>query len=165
MINQILKNLFEKWNTDQKCGKCWVFVKTFNDHINGITNLYSPKEDDKCCTHIFLEGLTIKSNKKINDITGIATVTHCDYYLHFKIVEQSDFQMQKGDELKYDESIYSKHVEPLMECISCNFEDDVCGMFEGTGVVFNEETKPYFSGGDANWAGLDYRVTVREYKS
>jgi hypothetical protein len=165
MINDILKNLFEKWNTEQKCGKCWVYVPTFNDAIKGNTNLYKPTKETICCTHVFLEGLSIKTNKEINNFTGMATVTYCDYSLHFKIVEKSDFQMQKGSELKCGDSIFEKHVAPLIDCLSCNFEDDVCALFEGgTGIVFNEETKPYFSFGDENWAGLDYRLTLREYK-
>jgi hypothetical protein len=163
MIDDILTTLVDKWNTENKCGKCWVYIKTFNDHIKGVTNTYAPTEENKCCTHIFLEGLTIKTNKVQIPITGQWKKESCDYQLHLKIVEMSDFQMQKGDELNFDESIYSEKIKPLEGCLACSFEDDVCAMFEETGAVFNEVSKPLFSSGDINWAGLDYKLTVRQY--
>lgn len=164
MINKILTDLFYKWSTESKCGKCWVYVKTFNDHIKGTTNTYNPEKATKCCTHIFLEGLNIRTNKDINPITGMTTVTHCDYNIHLKIVELSDIQMQKGTELKYDKGIFDKLIVPLMHCFFCDFEENVCEMFpNGTGAILNEEKEPLFSFGDSNWAGLDYKLTIRNF--
>ena len=96
MVTEILNNLIDKWNTENKCEKCWVLVRTFNDHIKGTTNLYVPTEEDKCCTHIFLEGLEIKTIKK-ETISGHWKVDYCDYILHLQIAEMSDFQISKGD--------------------------------------------------------------------
>ena len=161
MINTILKNLFDKWNADSKCGKKWKFVKTFNDNVKGVTNLYSPDSDNKYSTHIFLEGLTIKPYKK-DTATGFVR-EYCDYFLHFKIVEHSDYQKSKADESGCADNIFDSVIEPLMDCVSCDFESDLCSLLTNNAAIFNETTKPIFSKGDYNWAGLDYNLTLRVY--
>lgn len=162
MVNEVLETLVTKWNDENKCGKCWKLVKTFNDHVKGVTNLYTPK--DNCCTHIFLEGLRTKTIKKFNDDFDTIEQKYCEYYLHLKIAEVSNFQKSKADEHGCNDNIYNKHIKPIIDCLSCDFEKDTCSLLPNNSVTFrNEETEPFFSFGDVNWAGLDYKVTVRIY--
>ena len=168
MIDQKLKDLFEKWNANLKCGKCWYYVRTFNNTIKGVTNVYSPTEENKCCVNIFLEDIRQKTFKEIDKLTGTTKTTYCEYNVIFKIVEHSDFSKQKGDEISkdYNSSIADDVIFPIWECLECNFDIDLCEFFDGgTGIVLNEEISPVISYLDDNWAGVQYKATIREYFS
>lgn len=164
MIDDVLKQLFDSWNVDSKCGKCWKYVRTFNDYVAGTTNTFTPlKDGDECCTYVFLEGMETKSVKKDTDYRGMV-LQYCDYFLHFKIVEQSDFQIQKGDEFHCNDGLFDRHVKPLIDCLGCDFESNLCEI-DNSIEIFGEQTKPIFSFGDMNWAGIDYRLTIRKYNT
>lgn len=165
-MDEILIDLFDKWNDEDKCGFCWKFVRTFNDHYNakGTTNIYKPVSDDKCCVHAFLEGYNISNFKEVDNAFGMTEIKYCDYKLHFKIVKQSDFEKTKADETGCVNNVYDDVVKPIIECLGCEFEQDLCSVLNGqTGIAFNESMKPIFNFGDENWSGVDYYVTVRLY--
>ncbi len=157
---KLLEELINKWNEERKCDKCWKLVKTFNDHLKGITNLYTP--DDCCCTHIFLEGLRIKTGKQYNEQFGNIEKQWCDYYLHLRIAEVSDFEKPKADEYDCDDNIYDKHIQSLIDCLACSFEGDLCSI-SPMAEIHDEETEPFFSFGDVNWAGVDYKLRIRVF--
>ena len=164
-MDEILNNLFEQWNDDEKCGYCWKLVRTLDDHTQGTTNIYKPVTDDLCCIHAFLKGFTQTNSKEINNTYGTTEIKYCDYKLHFYIAKQTEFTKAKADELGCDESIYNDVIKPLMDCLDCELESDLCRVSEGqTVITLNESAKPLFSFGDENWAGLDYYVTLRIYK-
>ncbi len=156
MIVQKLKELISTWNDEQKCGVCWQFVATFNDHIQGGTNLFRPED---CCRTVFLEGLRSRTVKKDNGF-GFQ-VMYCEYFIHLKILEQSDFGMQKGTELGFDTGIYDEVIAPIEECLGCDF-GEICETFGMEYDITEQSHKPTFSIGDQNWAGLDYRMTIRK---
>ncbi len=157
---EILNDLTNKWNKDKKCDKCWKLVRTFNDHLKGVTNLYNPKDD--CCTHIFLEGFRTKKGREREPFTGTIKKEYCDYYLHLRIAEVSDFSKSKADEYGCDDNIYDNHIKSLIDCLSCNFESDICDI-NPMAEIDDEETEPFFSFGDVNWAGIDYKLRIRIY--
>ncbi len=160
MIDEILNNIIDKWNEESKCNKCWKLVRTFNDHLKGVTNLYTPKDNN--CTHIFLEGLRIKTTKIRNEKTGGIEKHYTDYSLHLRIAEVSDFGKSKADEYGCDDNIYDSHIKSLIECLASSFEDDICGI-NPSAEISDEETELFFSFGDVNWAGIDYRLKIRIY--
>ncbi len=160
----LLEQLINKWNEERKCGKCWKLVRTFNDHLKGVTNLYNPNRDEGCCcTHIFLEGLRIKTGKHYNEKFGSIEKQWCDYFLHLRIAEVSDFGKSKADEYGCDDNIYDNHIKSLIDCLACSFESDLCSI-NPLAEIHDEETEPFFSFGDVNWAGIDYKLKIRIYK-
>lgn len=166
MIDNIIQNLFDAWDDNEKCGYCWKLVRTLDDHIQGTTNIYKPVTDDLCCVHAFLKGINYSNGKEVNNVFGYSTIQYCDYKLHFYIAKQTKFNGAKADELGCDDNIYNDVIKPLMDCLECEFETDLCEIAEGeTVTTLNESYKPLFSFGDENWAGLDYYVTIRVYKS
>lgn len=163
MIDEILDNLIIKWNNEEKCGKCWKLVRTFNEHIRGVRNLYQPK--DNCCTHIFLDYLEIKPKEEINETIGSAKTIYCDYIMNWKIAEVSDFGKPKAEEHGCGDNIYNNHIKSLQDCVSCELENDLCLIANGqTIIMLNKSSKPFFSMDDNNLAGLNYNLTVRVYK-
>ena len=165
-MDEIINSLFEKWNDDEKCGYCWNLVRTLDDHIKGTTNLYKPVTDDLCCVHAFLKGINYTNSKEVNNTFGYTEVQYCDYRLHFYIVKQGNFNASKADESGCKKSVYNDVITPLMNCLNCEFESDLCSVSDGeTVVTLNETYKPIINFGDENWSGLDYYVTLRIYKN
>ncbi len=58
----------------------------------------------------------------------------------------------------------SRGVGLWIDCLACSFETDLCSI-NPLAEIHDEETEPFFSFGDVNWAGIDYRLRIRIYKT
>lgn len=120
MIVEYLKDFVDRNNTANQCGFCWSFTHARKDYAN----LEHLTDANKCCVHFILEEYKLNV---INDSDG--DVVSWNYKFTAFVGLNSDFDIQYDNEQKHElrsEGKYEMYVKKIEDCITANFQNDVC---------------------------------------
>lgn len=161
-VIQFFQQVSTEWNEEQKCNSCWTFGAPLS--ISGMSG--STQENDSvCCNHLFITEYEISNGYKKNDLTQQINTEWCDHIFTLFVVKKADlginvYNEQTGHPI--DESLWKTILEPLLNCLGCGKEFDLCEMgyeFE----IFKWNMKATIYKEDQNYTGWRILGIFRQY--
>lgn len=161
-IKNFFTDLVKHYNETNKCGRCWAFFAPLSEKRLNQTKL---KEEELCCTKIFLTYYKYSSGILRNPQTGLTAKRYCDYILTFYVVTETKLGKNTDREQPYheeDESLYNSIIAPLEECIGCGREFEICSIGYNFDI-FKWDMEPVVQDYDNNYVGWKVNAVFREY--
>ncbi|MDV4026519.1 hypothetical protein CMT52_19515 [Elizabethkingia anophelis] len=161
-IVQFFKDASEKWDLENKCGFCWTFGAPLSE--SGM-NASEPKDEDKCCVHLFITHYKTSSSYTKNPNTGLKNREWCDHLFVMYAVQHSDIGTNIYNEQPFypiDESLWKTKVEPIQNCLGCGNELDLCELgYEFEILKWEMEVVTKYE--DMNYSGWKIAGIFRQY--
>lgn len=146
-----------------KCGLCWVFQAPLSE---AGMNAAEFEEGQECCTKIFLTYYNYQSGFVKSGTTGLEKTGFCDYFFTIYVVQSGPLGVnvdkeQPGHALT--ESIWATVLTPLMDCLGCGNEFDLCDLGYDFDIMRWSMT-PVILKHDENYSGWKIDGTFRQFK-
>lgn len=162
-IVQFFKDLVGSFNENQKCGECWVFKAPFSEAGMNASNF---TQEETCCTKLFLTNYSYQSVFSRSQTTSLQKAGYCDYTFTLYVVKDSNLGTNVfNEEPNHEEceSLWNIILNPLMECLGCGTEIDLCELGYDFDIL-RWVMSPVVYKHDSNYSGWRIDGTFRENK-
>lgn len=158
-IVDVISQNVEAWQVDQKCDQCWEFTAPM---LAGDLNEYQFKGDG-CCVLVAITDFRYNCNPGFNPVTALSQMGSENYDFNLHILVQSEIGLNTYNEIgdhPLSESKWTKHLNPLMECLGCT-PLDFCTYLGIPLQVTRWQATPRINWLDMNYDGWTINVQLR----
>lgn len=161
-VIKFFQEVANRWNEENKCDFCWTFGAPLS--LAGM-NSSVQAQDSVCCNHLFVTDYEVSPGYSKHDLTQQINRKWCDHIFTLYVVQQANLGFNVYNEQighPIDESLWKTKLEPLLDCLGCGNEFDLCEMgyqFE----IFKWNMKTIIYKEDANYTGWRILGIFRQY--